>query len=521
MGRAKVLEYYNGRYKGSLDDNTCMILDKLRDIDEVPDLKHVIYNLDKGTVTNIIDSYEAYGVLPLGIDKPIGTLSPSQTVGVAYMYWSKRVILGDSVGLGKTVQVAGLCNLLRMEYEKNNKPFRYLLLTEKTLVTETRAKMIQFTGDFVYKLYGDAPSCNKFINLVGLDLDNSIVGSHSLVNQKIFINWLLQFKEFPFDLIIVDESSVIGNSTTNITQNMGALFKYCPRVVFLNATPFESSLNTLYTQLDLLDKKYLPTKTNFNKEYVVYDYRGFYPRPTGKYKNTDSFKHLVGYRYYARTRKELGATFENCTADIIKSPLTQRQKELMKTTHLWRMVCDCPNYFDDTLEFDEDTVPKLRSLSRLLASELKDIESILLYVPYLETQAGLSEFLYSIGVSHRVLNGGTKQKDRDIIIRDFKDKIYRVLITNVQKGLDFGHCNHIVLYSYDPNPQKMVQFEGRATRDFNIIDKHLYLLCSEGKEYKYLDTTIKARAKASSQMAYTDDSCIMMLLLENLDKNSK
>lgn len=516
MGRAKVLSYYNGRYKGNLDDNTCMILDKLRDIEEVSDLRHVIYNLNKFTVTDIINTYDAYGVLPLVVDKPLGNLAPYQTVGVAYMYWAKRMILGDSVGLGKTVQIAGLCNLLEKENEKQGKPFRYLFLTEKTLVSETRDKMVRFTGDYVHKLYGDAPSCNKFVDLVGLDLEHSIVGSHTLVNQKIFMNWILQFDEFPFDLIIVDESSVLGNSTTNITQNMKSLFKYCARVILLNATPFESNLSTLYTQLDLLDKTYLPTKTNFNAEYVVYDYRGFYKKPSGKYKNTDSFRHLVGYRYFARTRKGLGAIFENCSADIIKSPLSQSQKKLMPTTSLWRMVCDCPNYFDDTLEFNEENVPKLGSLARLLKSDLSGVESILLYAPYLEAQAGLSEFLESLGVSHRILHGGTKQKERDIIINDFKEKMYRVLITNVQKGLDFGHCNHIILYSYNPNPQKMVQFEGRATRDFDIIDKHLYLLCSEGKEYKYLDTTIRERAKASSQMTYTDDSCIMTILLDSM-----
>ena len=83
----------------------------------------------------------------------------------------------------------------------------------------------------------------------------------------------------------------------------------------------------------------------------------------------------------------------------------------------------------------------------------------------------------------------------------------------MQKGLNFGNCNYCIFYGFDPNPNKMVQFEGRITRSFDIIDKHVVVLCSEGKEFKRFNEVIKRRAEASSKFSKADISCIMSILL--------
>lgn len=60
----------------------------------------------------------------------------------------------------------------------------------------------------------------------------------------------------------------------------------------------------------------------------------------------------------------------------------------------------------------------------------------------------------------------------------------------------------------------MVQFEGRITRSFNILDKHVMLLCSQGRELDRLNKVIKTRAQASAQFTQSDLSCIMSILLD-------
>lgn len=523
MGRAKDIRYFNNRYMGSLDDITCNQLEQIIELDSnngcFSDLRHMIYNLPEQMVNQIIYEYEQYGEIVSELDRPYGTLEDMQTLGTAFAFIAKKCLLGDSVGLGKTSQMAGLCRMLKNTYRAENKPFKYLFLTEVTLLDEARSKMIQFTGEYAHILKGDKVNCGRFASKFpsGYGLKDGVIGAHSLLNQGVFIEWLESCRTsgngFPFDLLIVDESKVLGGGKSGIVKNAEMVIKYFERVVFLNATPFGTNLSTFYNQLNLLDDRLLPVKTNFDKEYVIMDYRGMYPRPSGKYKNSEQFQRNVGYRYFARTRREKGAVQESCTNTIELSELSGVQKELLQKTSIPRLVYDCPNVVDPSIEFNVENVPKLGSLLRVLRTKCADEKSILVFVYYRKAQDEISKQLTKYGFTNKVLCGETKAEERAEITKGFKNNDFRVLITNVQRGLDIDYCNYCIFYSYDADPSNMRQFEGRITRSFNIIDKHIILLCSEGKEYKRLTTVIKERAEASSMFAKADLSCVLDLLL--------
>ena len=118
-----------------------------------------------------------------------------------------------------------------------------------------------------------------------------------------------------------------------------------------------------------------------------------------------------------------------------------------------------------------------------------------------------------------MLNGDTETEERTKIIKDFQEQSFRVLITNVQRGLNFKDCPCCIFYSYDPNPSKMIQFEGRITRDLHIAGKSIYLLCSEGKEAKRLKDVITDRTKSTMETSSTDFSVILDLLMNTNGEN--
>jgi ERCC4-related helicase len=103
-----------------------------------------------------------------------------------------------------------------------------------------------------------------------------------------------------------------------------------------------------------------------------------------------------------------------------------------------------------------------------------------------------------------------------LIIQGFKNKEYQILITSVQKGLNFGDCNYCIFYGFDPNPSSMIQFEGRTTRSFDIIGKNVYILCSMGKEYKQLHAKLRSRTVATTEMSKTDLSVVLSILLGDM-----
>lgn len=526
-GRAKVVKYYGGRYQGSLSDQHCELLDEIIEVDKAhgafSEFKHMIYYMSDSDVSTFIEDMEEFGAEMHPVEVKYGTLEDYQTVGVAFLVSSRQCILGDSVGLGKTVEVAGAVNYIRGLYNKVGREMRFLALTQKSIAPQFRSEMVKFTGSFVQLVdSGEQKVVEMFeaANPYQDDLAYSVVGTHALLTTPGFIKWLEQCrtmgKGFPFDTLIIDESSVLGGTNTQIVNGYKAISKYFKNIFFLNATPFETQLQVFYNQLALLDHSYLPTKTNFTKEYCIMDYRGMYPRATGKYKNQKRFKHLIGYRYLARTRKEQGVVLTDCDGKVVLSPLSDLQKEWLNKSQLKRMIYDCPSYIDPSIEFNSENVPKLASLVDLFHNEMSEAETVIIFVHFKEAQKYISEWLTKMGISNRVLNGDTNDKDRYTIIDGFKQATFRVLITNVQKGLNFGDCDYCVFYSFDPNPSSMIQFEGRITRSLEIVGKHVYILCSRGAEYKTLNEVVRQRAKATTEFTNADISLVMSILLEGM-----
>ena len=135
MSRAKVVNYYNDRYSGSMPDAQCQMLDKIIELDGmnacISEFEHGIYKMSDSDVIDFIDDIENYGYPLREYATPYGTLRPEQTLGVAFMITAKRCILGDSVGMGKTVESAGTINYLRSIRKQQGKSLRYLVLTQK------------------------------------------------------------------------------------------------------------------------------------------------------------------------------------------------------------------------------------------------------------------------------------------------------------------------------------------------------------------------------------------------------
>ena len=199
MSRAKVVNYYNDRYCGSMPEAQCQMLDKIIEFDSmnacISEFEHGIYNMSKSDVINFIEDIETYGYPTQNYEKPYGTLRPEQTLGVAFMITAKRCILGDSVGMGKTVESAGVINYLTRIREQQGRPLRYLVLTQKNLAHQFRQELVKFTGEFVNLIEsGEQKSIDIFTNSNPYQdqLEYSIVGTHALLTTKGFIQWLEQ-----------------------------------------------------------------------------------------------------------------------------------------------------------------------------------------------------------------------------------------------------------------------------------------------------------------------------------------
>lgn len=524
---AKDTKYYKGKYyQGNLpDDNAEALLTLINEYDTVTSLKHVIKDVPEFLITDIKRDAEEYELLHGSLkgfnktydDLGVGTLRDAQTIGVAFMYYAGSALLGDEVGLGKTVQLAGLANILQREYHNKGKEFRFLFLAEKSTVGQIQDKLIQFTGQYVGMLEsGEKKVIEQFIERHPDKYYYSVVGTHSLLGSPEF---LTQAAKRPFDLIIIDESSILKNASNDYYINCKALFKYYNRKILLNATPVELNIREIYNQLDLLDPDYMPTVGEFNKRFTKTKRGPFGWQPDG-YKNEEEFTESVKLRYIARTRAELGATYTDNHYKTILIPLSQEQKMLNRKTTLKQMVTDYPTGVDRNVPYNPETTPKLAVLISILEERVRKGQGqALVYCRFIDAQNKMKEILEEQGYRVTVLNGKAKTKERTEVVKDFNFGQYDVMITNVLRGIDLKACDTCVLYTIDPNPQKMVQFEGRMTRDFDIQYKAVYLLIAMGKEKKFVEEKLKLRVGASAAFSKTGKSMVLEAI--NSDENKE
>src|SRR5690606_3144379 len=160
------------------------------------------------------------------------------------------------------------------ENYKKRLPFRYLYLTEKTIVDQAVDKLIKFTRQNVYELTGEKKENQIWRDEMWSGHEGGIVAPHSIVKQQIFHSWLADLHDteedkgyYYFDYLIIDEGSIFGNTKNQIYKFAEQLKRYCKHVIILNATPFEKNLEVFYSQLHFVDDTMLPTKTAFKKMY--------------------------------------------------------------------------------------------------------------------------------------------------------------------------------------------------------------------------------------------------------------
>lgn len=506
---AREVKYYQGKYyQGSLSDaNAGAVLNLIQNVSVVSDLKHQITNLPYHAIRQLIELYEreelANGFVkentfPLDKSQYTGTLRDEQTVGVAFMYLNGSCLLGDEVGLGKTVQVAGFMNIVRQQYASQGKHFSVLFLSEKTSVEQIRSKLIQFTGEYVGLLpSGEHDVMQRFANSREAGSDYSVVATHAAINSNIFLD---SIAKHPFDVLIVDETAILRNKSTSTYYNakaLGSLFKYR---IALNATPVEITSLDIFNQLDFVDPTLLPTRTEFEATFCKKQVVNMHKSDIIGYKNEDVFRTAISLRYLARTRADLGGTYQDNEYKIVVAPLSEQQKRLMKKTSLHQLCADYPTGVSMRVPFNADTCGKVKILLELLQECNAKESSALVYCKYKECQAALRDILAQAGYSVAVINGEISGKKRAQIIDEASAGLYDIVLTNIFRAYDLPSFMTCIFYTVDPNPQNMVQFEGRITRDVDVIGKKVYLIFTEGVE---MDTLKKLQSRISASRAFT------------------
>lgn len=168
-----------------------------------------------------------------------------------------RLLIADEVGVGKTIEAG----LILKELQSRQRAERILIVCPKALVGKWRAEMRRFDEEFQIltpdlleycisetDLDGEWPAQynRAIVNLEALRMDIYLQGR---ANRR----GLLNLDAPPqFDLLILDEAHHVRNSETSSHTAIRFLCDVSEAVVFLSATPIQTSSQNLYALLNLL-----------------------------------------------------------------------------------------------------------------------------------------------------------------------------------------------------------------------------------------------------------------------------
>lgn len=463
-----------------------------------PELADSLLDLTSEQVTTVITTKSS---LKENVNR--GSLRWYQTYGVHFILAARSALIMDSVGLGKTATVASVINHVdALKRKTKGKPLRYLFLTEVGLVDQARRELIRFTGDYIATTTGDSKQVSAFIKeQKTLESPSGVVASYSAVSSSHeFMLWLANMVKMhgKFDYFFIDEGSVLGSTNSDIYKACKTVRdKFVNHIVIMNATPFEKSIEGMYNQLNFLFPNAMPLKTTFEELFVK---KSFQTHQILGYKDPELFKLSTRFMTFGTARKELGVSIKNSTCEVVLYKPSQYQNQLFSKTRYKRYVWDEPSWFDPELEVTPEVLPKLQVIEDLFKYRIGQ-DKALIYVHSVEAQNILVQFLAGLGIKALTINGeDNTPKKKAAKLEEFHSGGFRVIVTNLKKGLNLGFINHLIFYSFTGNSGITNQIEGRIVRSQDIHDKHLYLLLARREEYKVL---YEAYTSTEDRLAHT------------------
>jgi len=451
-----------------------------------------------------------------------------QQHGVGYLCIAKKVLLGDDVGLGKTIQSIGAFLYLY----KKKKVNKTIIFCPSSVKYQWKEEILKYVNDELKDDFKDS-----IVIIDGGRKNREKIYSNQ--NYKIFIiNYEISFRDLDVlpkvDCIILDEATKIksiNSKTSHAIKKFGSNIKY---KYALTATSLENKLEDLFSIIDFLEPgllgniyafrlkfcelKRIPIKRNIEKNRILE--AKFRKREIKRFRKLpESFEEICGYtnikrfnnitnhillrriledtdlteipeivindRYIELSKKqrEVYNDFKN---DIIKNfEKIKKSKftQLSKVTY-FREICDSLELLkdktkDDEYKFIDGKMPKIIECSYKL-KELLDLlnteyynKKVIVFTQFAEMAKIIKrecDNLFSNEIDTRLIIGDVDLKDREItkdLFNNIESKTKILVMTDAGKfGLNLheGQCNYLINFEIPWNPSVLKQRIGRIRR---------------------------------------------------------
>jgi len=404
----------------------------------------------------------------------VGELRPYQKAGYNWLRFLNEFKLGgclaDDMGLGKTVQTLAM---LQAEKEAGHGTTLLIMPTSLVYNWEMEAskfaphlKVLNYTGTLRNK---DVKRFEKY---------DIVLTSYGITRLDIEL-----LKNFYFNYIILDESQVIKNPSSNIAKAVREL-KSRYRLV-LTGTPLENTTMDLWSQVTFINPGMLGSQTYFRQEYQVpIEKKG----DEAKSRKLNSIiKPFVLRRHKSQVATELPEKVENIQYSVMTAEQEKRYEEtkayyrgrildlidkegmgnsrfmILEGLTKLRQLANHPKMIEPSYTGDSG---KLEDITHMLENAMAEGHKVLVFSQFVKHLTLVRQYLKSNKIDYAYLDGASidRKEQVDRFNKDPKVKAFLISIKAGGLGLNLTEADYVFILDPWWNPAVEAQAVDRAHR---------------------------------------------------------
>ena len=464
--------------------------------------------------------------LPAGF---LGELRPYQKAGYNWLRFLNEYRLGgclaDDMGLGKTVQTLAL---LQAEKEKNPDVSTSLLIMPTSLVYNWEMEAIKFTPDMKILSYTGTHRKKDVAEFKKYDL---VLTSYGITRLDVE-----HLRQFHFNYIILDESQVIKNPTSNIAKAVTQL-KSRHRLT-LTGTPLENTTLDLWSQMTFINPGLLGSQTFFKNEYQVpiekrsdesrtkklnAVIRPFILRRLKAQVATDLPEKVENIYYTNMTPAqeerydEVKSYYRNKIMDLIeREGINNSRLTILEGLTRLRQLSNHPRMIDPAYTGDSG---KLNDVAHMIDNALLEGHKLLIFSQFVKHLAIIRDLLQARKIPFAYMDGSTGDRKEQVnaFNTDPAIKIFLISIKAGGLGLNLTEADYVFILDPWWNPAVEAQAVDRAHRIGQKKKVFTYKFITRNTVEEKILTLQKHKLKLSDNLISSEDTVVKALTKEDIE----
>ncbi|RAW03141.1 DEAD/DEAH box helicase [Pseudochryseolinea flava] len=463
--------------------------------------------------------------MPVGFN---GELRPYQKAGYNWLRFLHEYRLGgclaDDMGLGKTVQT-----LTMLLAQKEEGAGTSLLVMPTSLIYNWEMEARKFTPDLKILNYTGTLRNKDIKRFEKFDL---VLTSYGITRLDIEL-----LQQFYFNYIILDESQVIKNPTSNISKAVREL-KSRHKLV-LTGTPIENTTLDLWSQMSFINPGILGSQTYFRNEYQ---------NPIEK-KNDEgrskklhaTIKPFILRRHKSQVATELPEKVENIQYSTMTAEQEKRYEEvktlyrekifklieseglgnsrfmILEGLTKLRQLANHPRMVEQGYTGDSG---KLEDITHMLENAIAEGHKVLIFSQFVKHLEIVRQYLKTNKIEFTYLDGSSTDRKEQVerFNKETKIKVFLISIKAGGLGLNLTEADYVFILDPWWNPAVEAQAVDRAHRIGQKKKVFTYKFITRNTVEEKILMLQQKKLRLTTELITTEESFMKQLTRDDIEQ---